>query len=63
MEITVQQAADKLGVTRARVRQFILAGRINVRYVTPHLILIDEKQLAKVRNRRPGRPWPKKKGR
>jgi hypothetical protein len=62
MEITVHQAADKLGVTPGRVRQLITAGRIKARYLTPRMMVIDVKELAKVKNRKPGRPWPKRKG-
>jgi len=63
MELTTAQAAKKLGVTPGRVRQFVLAGRIKARHVTPSVLVIDEKELAKLKNRKPGRPWPKKKGR
>jgi hypothetical protein len=63
MEITVQQFADRLSLSRGRVHQFIETGRIKARYITPHLRLIDVKELAKVKDRKPGRPWPKKKGR
>jgi hypothetical protein len=60
MELTTAQAADKLGVTPARVRALVKAGRIKARHLTPRMLLIDVKELAKVRNRKPGRPWPKK---
>jgi excisionase family DNA binding protein len=60
MELTTAQAAEKLGVSQSRVRQFVLAGRIKPRYLTRRMMLIDEKELAKVRNRKPGRPWPNK---
>ena len=60
MELTVQQVADKLGVSRVRVHQLIEAGRIRVRYITPHLRLIDVRELDKVKHRPIGRP-PKKK--
>jgi hypothetical protein len=65
MELTVQQAAKRLGVTPGRVRQMILAGQIKARLFAPRLLVIDERELAKptVKNRKPGRPWPKKKGR
>jgi hypothetical protein len=62
MEITVSQAAAKLGVTPGRVRHFIAAGRIKARYLTPRMMLIDAKELAKVKHRPTGRP-PKRKGR
>jgi excisionase family DNA binding protein len=63
MELTTAQAAAKLNVTQGRVRQLVLAGRIKARSLTPRLLLIDEKELKKLKNRKPGRPWPKKKGR
>jgi excisionase family DNA binding protein len=65
MDMTVQQAAKRLKVTPARVWQLIDAGRIKARYLSPRVVLIDEKELAKptVKNRKPGRPWAKKRGR
>ena len=62
MELTTKQFAAKLGVSHQRVRQMIDEGKIKARLVTPRLLLIDEKELAKpsVKNRKPGRPWPKK---
>jgi len=60
MEITVHQAADRLGVTPGRVRHLIAAGRIKARYLTTRMMLIDVKELAKVRNRKPGRPAKKR---
>jgi excisionase family DNA binding protein len=65
MEITVKEAATRLKVTPGRVRQLISMGRISARHVTTTLMLIDENELAKptVKNRKPGRPWQKKKGR
>jgi excisionase family DNA binding protein len=62
MELTVQQAAKRLGVTPGRVRQMILAGQIKARLFAPRLLVIEEKELNKpaVKNRRPGRRWPKK---
>ena len=63
MEITVREAAKQLRVTPARVRQFVMEGRIKPRYLNPRMMVIDVKELAKVKNRKPGRPWPKKKGR
>jgi excisionase family DNA binding protein len=63
MELTTAQAAARLGVSQRRVRQLVLAGRIKARHLTTRMLLIDEKELAKVKTRKPGRPWPKKKGR
>jgi excisionase family DNA binding protein len=61
MEITVHQAADRLGVTPARVRHLISAGRIKARYLTTRMMLIDVKELAKVKHRPTGRPRKNKK--
>jgi predicted ArsR family transcriptional regulator len=62
MEITVQEAAKRLGVTPGRVRQLVAEGRIKVRYLTPRMMMFDAKELAKVKHRPTGRP-PKRKGR
>ncbi|MGD0138495.1 MAG: helix-turn-helix domain-containing protein [Tepidisphaeraceae bacterium] len=62
MELTTAQAAARLGVSARRVRALVLAGRIIARRPSPALLLIDEKELAKVKHRKPGRPWPKRKG-
>jgi hypothetical protein len=62
MEMTTAQFAAKLGVTPGRVRALVKAGRIKVRYLTPRMMVIDQRELAGVKNRRPGRSWPKKKG-
>jgi excisionase family DNA binding protein len=63
MELTTAQAAAKLGVSQGRIRQLVLAGRIKARHLTPRMLLIDAKELTKVKYRKPGRPWPKAKGR
>jgi excisionase family DNA binding protein len=60
MELTTKQVAERLGVGQPRVRQLVLAGRIKARHLTPRILLIDEKELDKVKDRKPGRPWPKK---
>jgi excisionase family DNA binding protein len=64
MELTTAQAAKRLGISQPRVRQMIRTGRIKARLFAPRLLLIDEKELVKpsVKNRKPGRPWPKIKG-
>ena len=63
MELTTKQFAAKLGVSHQRVRQMIDEGKINARLVTPRLLLIEVKELAKVRKRnQAGRP-AKPKGR
>ncbi len=59
MELTTAQAAKKLGVSQSRVRALINAGRIKARHLTPRMMLIDAKELAKVRTRKPGRPKTK----
>jgi hypothetical protein len=63
MELTTAQAAAKLGISQGRVRQLVLAGRIKARHLTSRMLLIDTKELGKVRNRKPGRPWTKTKER
>ena len=60
MELTTAQAAAKLGVTAGRVRQMVLAGEIPARLLTPRLLLIDERDLAKVKRRKVGRPKVRK---
>jgi predicted DNA-binding protein (UPF0251 family) len=60
MELTTAQAAAKLGVSQRRVRALVTSGRIKARYLNPRIMLIDEKELAKVKTRKPGRPWPNK---
>jgi hypothetical protein len=45
-----------------RVRQLITAGRIKARYLTSRMMLIDVRELAKVKYRPTGRPR-KNKGR
>jgi excisionase family DNA binding protein len=53
--LTTPQAAERLGVTTARVRQLILAGRLPSRqFGRDHLV--KESDLALVADRRPGRP-------
>jgi predicted DNA-binding protein (UPF0251 family) len=62
MELTTAQAAAKLGISQRRMRAMVQAGRVKARYLTPRMMLIDSRELAKVKDRKPGRPWPKKKG-
>lgn len=62
MELTTAQAAAKLGVSQRRVRALVTSGRIKARYLNPRIMLIDETELAKVKVRKPGRPWPKRTG-
>ena len=61
MDITVREAAKRLGVTPGRIRQLIVEGRIVARYLNPRMAMIDEKQLAKLANRKVGRPTTKAK--
>ena len=59
MELTTAEFAKRLGVAASRVRQLVLDGRIKARRPNPRLLLIDERELAKVKNRKPGRPLGK----
>jgi len=53
--LTTQQAARKLGVTRSRVLQLVLAGRLRTqRFGVAHMI--READLLKFRRLRRGRP-------
>ena len=53
--IGTTEAARRLGVTQARVRQLIRAGRLTARRVGRDW-LIDERALSRVAVRKPGRP-------
>ncbi len=60
--LTTTQAAKALGVNNSRVRQLILAGRLPAQKFG-HIWMIKEKDLAKVADRKTGRPgWLKKGG-
>jgi hypothetical protein len=52
--LTTCQAAEKLLLSEARVRQYCREGRIGVRF--GRIYLIPEKQLSLVRNLPTGRP-------
>lgn len=53
--LTTEEAATALGVTTARVRQMIIAGRLPAqRFGRSHMILESDLQL--VEGRTPGRP-------
>ena len=54
--ITTAQAAKVLGVTPARVRHLVMAGRLPAQHLTARMLLIDSADLAKVRVRKTGRP-------
>ncbi len=59
--LTAKQAAKALGVNDSRVRQLILAGRLpELKF--GHIWMIKEKDLAKVADRKTGRPRKKKGG-
>jgi excisionase family DNA binding protein len=53
--MTTVQAAKTLGVTKSRVNALINAGRLPAQKIGIQW-LIDRKDLAKVRIRKPGRP-------
>jgi excisionase family DNA binding protein len=53
--LTTSQAAKKLGVTSRRVVALINAGRLPAEKIGPNFV-IKPKDLAKVKNRKPGRP-------
>jgi hypothetical protein len=47
MELTVREAAARLGVTPGRIRQLVMDGRIKPRYLNPRMMLIDDRELTK----------------
>ncbi len=57
--ITTSEAAEKLGISIDRVQALIRAGRLPATKFG-RVYMINEKDLAKVQDRKPGRP--KKKG-
>lgn len=59
MKLTTAQFAAKLGVSGARIRQLAASGRIVVEYITPRMMLIDSRELSKVKHRPAGRPRKK----
>jgi site-specific DNA-methyltransferase (cytosine-N4-specific) len=57
--LTTPEVAKRLGVSTARVRQLILEGRLpSVQHGRDHLV--NEADLALVRDRKPGRPQTRK---
>jgi excisionase family DNA binding protein len=56
--LNTRQAAQALNVNDSRVRQLILAGRLPAQKIGRDWIIF-EKDLKKVANRKPGRPWKK----
>ena len=58
--LTTKQAAKVLGINDSRVRQLILSGRLPARKFGRDWI-IEEKDLKKVADRKPGRPRKERK--
>lgn len=58
--LTTKQAARALGINDSRVRQLILSGRLPAQKIGRDWI-IQEKDLKKVSNRKPGRPRKERK--
>jgi excisionase family DNA binding protein len=53
--LTTEEAAHRLGVTTARVRQMIIAGRLPAqRFGRSHVIVASDLEL--IKDRSPGRP-------
>ncbi len=63
LPLTVRQAADSLGLSRSRVQALIQSGRLPAQKIGTQYV-IQRADLAKVRDRKPGRPvgWRKGKG-
>lgn len=59
--LTTQEAAERLGVTSARIRAMILAGRLPAEKFG-HVHMVREEDLALVAERKPGRPPSKAPG-
>jgi excisionase family DNA binding protein len=55
MLLTTQQAAKRLGVSDARIRQLIIAGKLKAQHFGRQLA-IDERDLTAMERRAPGRP-------
>jgi excisionase family DNA binding protein len=53
--LSVAEAAEKLGVTRARVNQFISENRLPAQRIGRSFV-IKEKDLTLIENRKTGRP-------
>ena len=53
--ITTREASKILGVNKSRVIQLILAGRLKATKLG-NMYVMKEKDLEKVKNRKPGRP-------
>ncbi|MBW1696063.1 MAG: helix-turn-helix domain-containing protein [Deltaproteobacteria bacterium] len=59
--LTTKQAAQRLGVSTARIRAMILAGRLKAKKFS-RVWVIRKEALKAVENRKPGRPPKKRKG-
>lgn len=57
--ITTAQAATKLGISARRVLELIQSGRLPAKPFG-RTYAVEEKDLAKVKDRKPGRPSSKK---
>ena len=53
--ITASQAAERLGISVRRVQQLVKSGRLPAEKFGP-VLMIQEKDLALVADRKPGRP-------
>jgi excisionase family DNA binding protein len=53
--LTTKDAADRLGVTAVRVYQLIREGRLPAKKLGRDYV-INERDLARVKDRKPGRP-------
>ena len=53
--LTTREAANKMNVNDSRIRQFILAGRLPA-IKFGFVWMIQERDLKKVKKRKPGRP-------
>jgi excisionase family DNA binding protein len=58
-KLTSKEAAEKLGISTARVRQLVLSGKLRAEKFGRDL-MIDEKDLELVSDRKPGRPRHRK---
>ena len=57
--LTTNEAAELLGVTDRRIRQLISDGSLPAQRIGPRVLVINPKDLEKIRSR-PGRGRPKK---